>query len=80
CIVTELLSRGSLEDIILEVLKRPIPLPLITFHPPLCYTRTILQAARGMLFLHSHSPPICHRDLKSSNLVVDERWHVKARA
>ena len=38
------------------------------------------QAARGMLYLHTHSPPIVHRDLKSSNLVVDEHWHVKVRA
>lgn len=30
-----------------------------------------------MLYLHTHSPTIVHRDLKSSNLVVDERWHVK---
>lgn len=35
------------------------------------------QAARGMLYLHSHQPPICHRDLKSSNLVVDDHWVVK---
>lgn len=31
----------------------------------------------GMLYLHSHQPPICHRDLKSSNLVVDDHWVVK---
>lgn len=30
-----------------------------------------------MLYLHSHQPPICHRDLKSSNLVVDDHWVVK---
>ena len=35
-----------------------------------------LQAAKGMLYLHSHRPPICHRDLKSSNLVVDANWVV----
>jgi len=36
-----------------------------------------LQAARGMTYLHSYSPPICHRDLKSANLVVDDHWVVK---
>ena len=36
-----------------------------------------IQAAKGMLYLHSQSPPICHRDLKSSNLVVDNHWVVK---
>lgn len=35
------------------------------------------DAAKGMLYLHSRSPPIVHRDLKSPNLLVDALWHVK---
>ena len=31
----------------------------------------------GMVFLHRHPPPILHHDLKSNNLLVDERWTVK---
>lgn len=30
-----------------------------------------------MSYLHSRSPPIAHRDLKSGNLLVDEDWHIK---
>jgi len=37
---------------------------------------SILQA-RGMNYLHHCSPPIVHRDLKSSNLLVDKNWNVK---
>ena len=37
---------------------------------------SILQA-RGMNYLHHCSPPIVHRDLKSSNLLVDKNWTVK---
>jgi hypothetical protein len=33
--------------------------------------------ARGMNYLHNSSPPIVHRDLKSSNLLVDKNWTVK---
>ncbi|KAI3927520.1 hypothetical protein MKW92_045552, partial [Papaver armeniacum] len=33
--------------------------------------------ARGMNYLHLCNPPIVHRDLKSSNLLVDKNWTVK---
>lgn len=32
---------------------------------------------QGMLQLHSHKPPVLHRDLKSPNLLVDRHWRVK---
>jgi serine/threonine protein kinase len=72
CIVTEYLEQGSLADI----LYGPQRLPAEVWTYDLILT-CALQAARGMLYLHSHSPPICHRDLKSSNLVVDDHWVVK---
>ncbi|BAH95443.1 Os11g0678000, partial [Oryza sativa Japonica Group] len=37
----------------------------------------IFLQARGMNYLHNSSPPIVHRDLKSSNLLVDKNWTVK---
>jgi len=30
-----------------------------------------------VLQLHSHKPPILHRDLKSPNMLVDRHWRVK---
>ena len=39
--------------------------------------RMLLDSARGMNFLHSMSPPIIHRDLKSLNLLVDADWRCK---
>lgn len=40
-------------------------------------TLSFLLQARGMNYLHHRNPPIVHRDLKSSNLLVDKNWSVK---
>ena len=36
-----------------------------------------LEAAKGMLYLHSRADAVLHRDLKSANLLVDKHWRVK---
>lgn len=46
----------------------------------LTVTKTVemaLDAAKGMLYLHSSKPPILHRDFKSANLLIDKNWTVK---
>ncbi|XP_074283956.1 uncharacterized protein LOC141608509 [Silene latifolia] len=68
CIVTEFLPRGSL----FRLLQRS--------KSKLDWRRRIhmaLDIARGMNYLHNCNPPIVHRDLKSSNLLVDKNWSVK---
>ncbi|KAL0433922.1 UNVERIFIED_CONTAM: putative serine/threonine-protein kinase SIS8 [Sesamum latifolium] len=68
CIVTEFLPRGSLFRLLqrnttkLERRRR---------------IHMALDIARGMNYLHHLNPPIIHRDLKSSNLLVDKNWTVK---
>ncbi|XP_074576610.1 uncharacterized protein LOC141833126 isoform X2 [Curcuma longa] len=67
CIVTEFLPRGSL----FRLLQRKTRLD---------WRKRILMAldiARGMNYLHHSNPIIIHRDLKSSNLLVDKNWTVK---
>ncbi|XP_022721786.1 probable serine/threonine-protein kinase DDB_G0282963 isoform X1 [Durio zibethinus] len=68
CIVTEFLPRGSL----FRLLQRNTT--------KLDWRRRVhmaLDIARGMNYLHHFNPPIIHRDLKSSNLLVDKNWTVK---
>lgn len=36
-----------------------------------------IDIARGMNYLHNSIPTVVHRDLKSSNLLVDKNWTVK---
>ncbi|KAK4577816.1 hypothetical protein RGQ29_028083 [Quercus rubra] len=37
-----------------------------------------LEAAKGLEYLHEHvSPPVIHRDFKSSNILLDKNFHAK---
>ncbi|XP_010546972.1 PREDICTED: RGS domain-containing serine/threonine-protein kinase A-like isoform X2 [Tarenaya hassleriana] len=68
CIVTEFLPRGSLFRLLQKSSSK------------LDWRKRIhmaLDIARGVNYLHHCSPPIIHRDLKSSNLLVDRNWTVK---
>jgi len=67
CIVMEFMGLGSLYDLLHNELISEIPLPL--------KVRLALQAAKGMHFLHSSG--IVHRDLKSLNLLLDNKWNLK---
>eukprot|EP00268_Persea_americana_P004615 TRINITY_DN1148_c0_g2_i1.p1 TRINITY_DN1148_c0_g2~~TRINITY_DN1148_c0_g2_i1.p1 ORF type:complete len:954 (+),score=200.57 TRINITY_DN1148_c0_g2_i1:427-2862(+) len=67
-ILTEFLPRGSLY----RLLHRPnIQLDEKR------RLRMALDVAKGMNYLHTSHPTIVHRDLKSSNLLVDKNWVVK---
>ncbi|XP_010464244.1 PREDICTED: uncharacterized protein LOC104744834 [Camelina sativa] len=68
CIVSEFLPRRSIFHILQ---RRTLKLDRRR------RIRLALDIARGMNYLHRCSPPIMHRDLKSSNLLVDRDWTVK---
>eukprot|EP01100_Stratorugosa_tubuloviscum_P006059 TRINITY_DN2636_c2_g1_i1.p1 TRINITY_DN2636_c2_g1~~TRINITY_DN2636_c2_g1_i1.p1 ORF type:complete len:553 (-),score=254.25 TRINITY_DN2636_c2_g1_i1:76-1734(-) len=67
-IVTELLPNGDVERLLA---KHQVKLSL-------CFRmKMALEAALGVNWLHRSNPPIIHRDLKTSNLLLDENYHVK---
>ncbi|XP_073111935.1 uncharacterized protein [Elaeis guineensis] len=67
-IVTEFLPRGSLFRILHKNNQALDPKRRL---------KMAFDVARGMNYLHRRNPPIIHRDLKSSNLLVDKNWTVK---
>ena len=71
-IVTEYLHRGSLFDVIQRTRERggqTLPWPR--------RLQMAIDVASAMSFLHTSDPVVIHRDLKSSNLLVDRNMNVK---
>eukprot|EP01119_Soliformovum_irregulare_P006174 TRINITY_DN1796_c0_g2_i1.p1 TRINITY_DN1796_c0_g2~~TRINITY_DN1796_c0_g2_i1.p1 ORF type:complete len:1144 (-),score=335.54 TRINITY_DN1796_c0_g2_i1:51-3482(-) len=66
-LVTEYMEHGSIKDLLSNTENVDWKLKI----------RLAIDAARGMQYLHSCQPPIIHRDLKSSNLLIDKRWRCK---
>lgn len=68
CLVTEYMPGGSLHHL-LHVRKLRLPL--------LHCINMCLQLADGVMYLHSQTPCVVHRDLKSLNVVLDMKLNVK---
>ncbi|CAN0838158.1 Serine/threonine-protein kinase-like protein CCR4 [Linum grandiflorum] len=70
-LVYEYMENGSLHD----HLHRLDDSPLATWPARI---KVALDAARGIEYLHVYSvPPIIHRDIKSSNILLDDTWNAK---
>ncbi|CAL1388006.1 unnamed protein product [Linum trigynum] len=70
-IVYELMPNGSLEDL----LHGPSRGSKLTWHMRL---KIALDTARGLEYLHEYCKPVViHRDLKSSNILLDSNFHAK---
>ncbi|KAH7524579.1 hypothetical protein FEM48_Zijuj06G0134500 [Ziziphus jujuba var. spinosa] len=70
-IVYELMHNGSLET----QLHGPSRGSALTWHMRM---KIALDAARGLEYLHEHCrPPVIHRDLKSSNILLDANFNAK---
>ncbi|XP_065187973.1 uncharacterized protein LOC135818510 [Sycon ciliatum] len=67
-LVMEYLRRGSLYDVLHDQSNAIEQSDRLRFS---------LDAARGVRYLHNTSPPRIHRDLKSANLLVSDKWVVK---
>ncbi|AGO85889.2 Serine/threonine protein kinase [Pandoravirus salinus] len=67
CIVMEYMALGSLYELLHNELIPELPFML--------KAKMAYQASKGLYFLHSSG--IVHRDVKSLNLLLDNKWNVK---
>ncbi|WBR14733.1 Ser/thr kinase [Pandoravirus kuranda] len=67
CIVMEYMALGSLYELLHNELIPELPFVL--------KAKMTYQASKGLYFLHSSG--IVHRDVKSLNLLLDNKWNVK---
>ena len=67
-LVTELMPKGSVYDLMHDKNNQ------LSFKRRMKMAK---QAALGMNWLHCSKPPFIHRDLKTSNLLVDDGYNVK---
>ncbi|KAL4441022.1 hypothetical protein ABPG77_010453 [Micractinium sp. CCAP 211/92] len=74
CMISEYCARGSLASVLAAGRQDASVAAELTWRRRLSMA---LDGALGMLYLHSRPVPICHRDLKSPNLLVDEHMRVK---
>lgn len=73
-LVYEYMPRGTLADHLYKIGRRGI------YNPPLSWEQRLkiaVGAARGLYFLHTSRHGVIHRDVKSSNILVDENWVAK---
>uniref|UniRef100_A0A0D9V6M9 Protein kinase domain-containing protein n=1 Tax=Leersia perrieri TaxID=77586 RepID=A0A0D9V6M9_9ORYZ len=71
-LVYECMRNGSLEDHLLDVPPKAKPLPWQT------RMKIAVGAAKGIEYLHEvANPPVIYRDLKASNILLDEDFNAK---
>lgn len=67
-LVVEYMPNGSLYDLLHSSSRPP------------GWTRRVrfaLQVAKAVQALHNSSPPVIHRDIKSSNVLIDDNWNAR---
>eukprot|EP01029_Cantina_marsupialis_P009125 TRINITY_DN2135_c0_g3_i1.p1 TRINITY_DN2135_c0_g3~~TRINITY_DN2135_c0_g3_i1.p1 ORF type:complete len:997 (-),score=307.08 TRINITY_DN2135_c0_g3_i1:76-3066(-) len=72
-LVMEHLHRGSLSE---NYTKSVPPFRTLIDHLHFVF-KVAIDVARGMSYLHTRSPPILHRDLTASNIILDSDFRCK---
>ncbi|KAK7272427.1 hypothetical protein RJT34_29015 [Clitoria ternatea] len=74
-LVYEFMANGGLQEHLYPVSNSNVTPVKLDWETRL---RIALEAAKGLEYLHEHvSPPVIHRDFKSSNILLDKKFHAK---
>ncbi|KAK7401914.1 hypothetical protein VNO78_13778 [Psophocarpus tetragonolobus] len=74
-LVYEFMANGGLQEHLYPVSNSTVTPVKLDWETRL---RIALEAAKGLEYLHEHvSPPVIHRDFKSSNILLDKKFHAK---
>ncbi|KAL2331620.1 hypothetical protein Fmac_019201 [Flemingia macrophylla] len=74
-LVYDFMANGGLQEHLYPVNNSTVTAVKLDWETRL---RIALEAARGLEYLHEHvSPPVIHRDFKSSNILLDKKFHAK---
>ncbi|KAJ4834381.1 hypothetical protein Tsubulata_007321 [Turnera subulata] len=69
-LVYEFMPNGTLRDHLSEKAKEPLSFAM--------RVRIAIGSAKGILYLHTEAdPPIFHRDIKASNILLDSKFNAK---
>ncbi|KAJ4717378.1 Kinase family protein [Melia azedarach] len=68
-LVIEFMPNGSLHELLHSGVGTPPPWPK--------RVEIAMQIAKAVQFLHENDPGIIHRDIKSSNILLDSNWDAK---
>jgi len=66
CFLTEFIPHGNLRQVLDKERLQPIK-----------KLNMSLEATRGLTYLHAQTPSVLHRDLKTTNVLVDDNYHIK---
>ncbi|XP_019422524.1 PREDICTED: probable serine/threonine-protein kinase PBL7 isoform X2 [Lupinus angustifolius] len=74
-LVYEFMANGGLQEHLYPISNSNVTPVKLDWETRL---RIALEAAKGLEYLHEHvSPPVIHRDFKSSNILLDKKFHAK---
>jgi serine/threonine protein kinase len=76
CLIYEYCPQGSIDDLLRPKPSKTAPMVYLTWAQRLSLA---VDSARALTYLHGLSPPVVHRDIKSSNILITSQFRAKSK-